>query len=165
MYKNRLKCKINADISILNELHRQHWWIPDQSMIRPTQKVSEDKMIFSNYVLHNWMSFKDFILDTHFNYQKYVEDGHIYTMTPYQSEWKFIKSLFPYDIPTGVNHYVLWNSYFSCLCAFEDDTVNTIINTTLESINGIDNFDFVWYINPKLSIPELWHCQVFWIRI
>ena len=27
------------------------------------------------------------------------------------------------------------------------------------------NYDFAWYINPKPSITELWHCQVFWIRI
>jgi hypothetical protein len=160
-----LRCKISSDIQDLNELHKKHFWIPDETMIRPSQKVLEDKRHFSNYVLHNWMSFKDFILDTHFHFPVDIEDGHLYVLdTTKRQEWYFTKSLFPYDLPENVSHYVLWNSFSDCFAFFEDSKINIIIKETLESIVGSDNFDFAWYINPKPSIPELWHCQVFWIK-
>jgi hypothetical protein len=161
-----IRRKISSNILDLNQLHKEFWWIPDENMIRPTPKVLEDKKHFSNYVLHNWMSFKDFILDTHFKFPIDIEDGHLYTLnTTKKIEWNFQKSLFPYDLPENVYHYVLWNCFTDYFHLFEDSKITNIIKETLEGMLGCDNFDFAWYINPKPSIPELWHCQVFWIRI
>ena len=161
-----LRCKISSDIQDLNELHMYYNWIPDENMIRPSPKVLEDKRHFSNYVLGNWMSFRDFILDTHFKYPVDIEDGHLYIRDEVKkSEWNFQKSLFPYDLPPEVNHYILWNSLYDYFNEFEESVINSIIKDTLESMLGTDKFDFAWYKNPKPSIPELWHCQVFWVRI
>jgi hypothetical protein len=161
-----LRCKISSDIQDLNELHKWFNWIPDENMIRPSPKVLEDKRQFSNYVLGNWMSFRDFILDTHFKYQVDIEDGHMYICNEVKkSEWNFQKSLFPYDLPSEVNHYILWNSMYNYFNEFDESVINDMIKNTLESILGSDKFDFAWYCNPKPSIPELWHCQVFWVHI
>ena len=161
-----MRGRISSDITDLNELHKKYWWIPDENMIRPSPKVLEDKRSFSNYVLHNWMSFKDFILNTHFHFPVDIEDGHIYVRNNTKKiEWNFQKSLFPYNLPSNVNHYVLWHSFRDYFHLFEDSLINNLIKETLESMAGCDSFDFAWYINPKPSIPELWHCQVFWIRI
>jgi hypothetical protein len=161
-----IRCKISSDIQDLNELHKKYFWIPDENMIRPSEKVLENKRHFSNYVLHNWMSFKDFILDTHFKFTMDIDDGHLYALkNTTKSEWHFVKSLFPYNLPDDVSHYVLWNSFYDCFHSFDDDKINSIIKETLESVVGTDRFDFAWYVNPKPSIPELWHCQVFWIHI
>ena len=112
------------------------------------------------------MSFRDFILDTHFKYPTDVDDGHICINIPItKSEWNFQKSLFPYNLPDDVNHCVLWNSMYDYFYGFDDTVINNIITETLEHMLGTDKFDFAWYKNPKPSIPELWHCQVFWIRI
>lgn len=27
---------------------------------------------------------------------------------------------------------------------------------------GHGNFEFVWYLNPKMTIPDVYHVQVFW---
>lgn len=27
---------------------------------------------------------------------------------------------------------------------------------------GHTNFEFVWYLNPKMTIPDVFHVQVFW---
>jgi hypothetical protein len=162
---NILRSKISSNIQDLNELHKKYYWIPDENMIRPTPKILEDKREFSNYVLHNWMSFKDFILDTHFKFPIDIEDGHIYVLDiTNKNEWHFTKSLFPYNLPENVNHYVLWNSFSDCFHSFEDSIINNIIKHTIESMIDTDKFDFAWYIIPKPSIPELWHCQVFWIN-
>jgi hypothetical protein len=160
-----IRNRISSDIQDLNELHKKYWWIPDETMIRPTPKILEDKRHFSNYILHNWMSFRDFILDTHFKYPVDVEDGQLYILNKVEkSEWNFTRSIFPYNLSENVNHYVLWNSYYDYSADFDDLTINTIIKDTLESMLGTD-FDFAWYKNPKPSIPELYHVQVFWIRL
>ena len=160
-----LRCRISSAIQDLNELHKKYSWIPNETMIRPSPKVLEDKRHFSNYVLGNWMSFRDFILDTHFKYPIDVEDGHICIRDAVKSsEWKFQKSLFPYNLPSDVNHYILWNSFYDYSVDFDDSVINGIIKDTLEHMLGA-NFDFAWYKNPKPSIPELYHVQVFWIRI
>jgi hypothetical protein len=89
-----IRNKISSDIQDLNDLHKKNFWIPDETMIRPSEKVLEDKRNFSNYVLHNWMSFKDFILDTHFKFPVDSEDGHLYVLdTPRKIEWNFQKIL------------------------------------------------------------------------
>jgi hypothetical protein len=160
-----IRSKISSNIQDLNNLHKTHSWIPDETMIRPTAAILENKRQFSQYVLANWMSFRDFILDTHFKYRIDIEDSHKYVVDEVKkSEWNFGKSLFPYDLPNGVNHYVLWNSLYDYFNEFCDTVINSIINDTLVSMLGTDQFDFAWYVNPKPSIPELWHCQVFWIK-
>jgi hypothetical protein len=162
---SQMQCQISSDTKDLNELHKQYWWIPDETMIRPTPQILDDKLIFSMFVLRNWMSYKDFILDTHFKYNMDIEDGQKYFPEPVtKSEWNFQKSLFPYNVPNDVNHYFLWNSLYDYFADINEETINTIIKDTLTSMLNTDLFDFVWYKNPKPSIPELWHCQVFWIR-
>lgn len=161
-----LRNKISSDIQDLNELHGKYWWIPDETMIRPTAAILEDKRQFSERVLHNWSGFRDFILDTHFKYPVCIKDGRRYICDEVKkSEWTFQKSLFPYNLPDNVNHYILWNSMYDYFNDFNDSVINEIIKDTLKRVLGTDNFDFAWYKNPKPSIPELWHCQVFWIRL
>jgi hypothetical protein len=80
-------------------------------------------------------------------------------------EWNFSRSIFPYDLPNNVNHYVLWNSKYEYYKDFDDITINTIIKETLDTMVNSDNFDFAWYKNPKPSIPELFHVQVFWVKL
>lgn len=160
-----LRCKISSDLQDLNELHHKYWWIPNESMIRPTEEIIKEKIHFNNYVLHYWMSLAYFILDTHFKYPVDIDDGQIYIPKKIEkSEWNFSKSLFPYNLPKNVNHYVLWNSYYDYFTNLDDVTINKIIKDYLENMLGSE-FDFVWYKNPKPSIPELWHCQVFFISV
>jgi hypothetical protein len=170
LYENNkpemLRCQISSDIQDLNELHTYYNWIPDENMIRPSPIVLENKREASNYILHTWMSFRDFILDTHFKYPVDIEDGHIYVRDEVtKSEWNFSQSVFPYDVPANVNHYILWNSLYTYDANMDDDLINELIKETIENMIGSDEFDFAWYKNPKPSIPELWHCQVFWIRV
>ncbi len=161
-----LRNKISSDIQDLNELHTKYWWIPNENMIRPTQKMIEDKRQVSESILYNWMSFKDFILHNIFNCPYDTEDGHLYVPdSVINYEWHFSKSIFPYDVPSGVNHYVLWNSQFDYFKQFDDSVINTIITDTLESMVSPNDFDFAWYKNPKPSIPELYHVQVFWVKL
>jgi hypothetical protein len=158
-----LRCKISSDLKELNKLHKEYAWIPNDSMIRPSDKILEVKQHFNRYIENMWMSPKDYILATHFKYDTDMEDGHIYVPEVKPQEWSFNESMFPYDVQQETHHYVLWNSSADYYESFDEATINRLITENLKKITEADNFKFVWYINPKPSILELWHCQVFWI--
>jgi hypothetical protein len=157
---------ISSDIEELNRLHEIYYWIPNEYMIRPTDSILQEKDVFSKFILEQWHSYKDYILDTHFFRGMSLFDNRLRLTNPItESEWFFSRSSFPYDLAEGVNHYVLWNCFYDYYFDFKESVIDTIIKDTLGVIIGSEDFDFAWYKNPKPSIPELWHVQVFWIRI
>lgn len=160
-----LRSKISSNMEDLNELHKERWWIPNKNMIRPQKDVLDSKREFSKNVLAKWATYRDFILDTHFRYPINTYNNLlIVDDTDKKEEWNFRASLFPYNLPADVNHYVLWNSKYDYFTEFDEVKINRIIKECLSNMLNSDDFDFAWYLNPKPSIPDLWHCQVFWIR-
>lgn len=103
----------------------------------------------------------------------------LYVSEGVRGEWAFVKSEFPYNLECEdeiesesegegkrkTNHWVLWNSLYSITMEFDEKQINEMLEDTLKEIVGSDAFDFAWYINPCPSIPELWHCHVFWVRL
>jgi hypothetical protein len=72
--------------------------------------------------------------------------------------------MFPYDIKCDeTNHWVLLNSTKDFNYDFNIDIINKVIENHLSyhTILGAP-FQFVWYKNPKPTIPEFYHIQVFW---
>ena len=43
--------------------------------------------------------------------------------------------------------------------------INQDIYESLFALLGDKNFEFIWYENPKMTIPEIYHLQVFWRKI
>jgi len=162
--------QIPSNIESLNVLHELYEWIPDQNMIRPNSIELAKKQLLMNTIESEWLTLQDYILFKVFN-QDFIELPTIckkkipYIKTSI-SEFVFTESLFRYNLPTYANHYVLWFSKIN----FENgkniinkDTINNII--ILEISKYTDNFDFAWYINPKPSVSDFFHVQVFWITI
>ena len=67
--------------------------------------------------------------------------------------------MFPYNVSNKTNHYVIWYSYNEV----NEEQINNDITSQLKKILGNNNFDFVWYINPKKHMKSIFHAQVFWI--
>ena len=145
-----LRRQISSDIQDLNRLHQEYWWIPDETMIRPSVEVLEAKCVLAAKLIEDGVTFKDFILNTYFT-------------GPWISSWAFHKSLFPYRLQAGAEHFVLWNSMHDYNWDIHDVIVSERIEAMLKVQLGHNRFDFAWYKNPKPSIPELWHVQVFWV--
>lgn len=158
-----LRSKISSNLKDLNTLHDTYNWIPNETMIRPNEKVLDVKHHFNRYIDNMWMSPKDYILATHFKYETDMEDGRIYVPNLIPNEWNFSESMFPYNVHQRTRHFILWNSSADYYHQFEESKINQIITENLKKITE-SKFSFVWYINPKPIIPELWHCQVFWIE-
>ncbi len=132
-------------------------------MIRPTPEIFWKKQMVCDQISSIWLHFRDYILATHFDYPIRVNElSRAYISADIvKEEWAFVPCSFPYNIPNDSHHYVLWNSKVCCEHSFEDDEINEQIRKGITNL-GYAGFDFAWYVNPKPSIPELWHCQVFW---
>lgn len=163
-----IRGQISSNISDLNDLHSIYHWIPNENMIRPNSIELSKKHLTLDIIQNEWHSMYDYILFKIFNQNFLVRDNIKYI--PYIlvdiEEWVFSESIFKYNINSDANHYVLWNSktnFENGINHFDEKMINSIINNKLTKLKENDNYDFAWYINPKPSIPDFFHVQVFFI--
>ena len=157
-----IRGRISSDADILNTLHASYPWIPSSQQIRPSKQLIEEKNRKSKQLLLEWMTCKDFVLDAYFGYPTAVYRERLYVHGPISSsDWSFFPCPFPYSLDVGY-HFVLWNSYYDITVEFDNELINRQISESIQKIVGTVSFDFAWYKNPKPSIPELYHVQVFW---
>ena len=158
--------QISSELDDLDELCKTYPWIPNRNTIRPSPEELERKFILMEKIDAEWITLYDYILFQVFaqpyeiNYKKHI---------PYISnisDWVFTESLFRYNLPPSTHHYVLWFSgldYNEGLESIDVGKINTIITNELKKRTSL--FDFAWYVNPKPSVPDLFHVQVFWIEL
>ncbi len=163
----KLQKRIDCDLDSLDYYNSLYEWVPSRFMIRPTPEILDYKIKKLQDIELQWNSYFDFIL-FHVFQQKYLLTNENKKYIPnFQNlildEYLFIPSDFPYQIPKYANHYVLWNSKYNIYYDFDDNIINTILLQKIKEIVKNDHFDFVWYKNPKPTIPEFYHIQVFWI--
>jgi hypothetical protein len=74
----------------------------------------------------------------------------------------FAPNEFPYDLVQG-NHWILW--YPVLTKPYSDREISADIAQQLdELLHGSTEYDFAWYVNPKMTVPEYFHVQVFWTQ-
>lgn len=78
---------------------------------------------------------------------------------------------YPYQLPAVgghlARHWVLW--YFHVLGEDlpnpSDEEIEADLLTSLllaARAEGFESFDYIWYRNPAMSVPDMFHVQVFW---
>jgi len=146
-----LRERISSSLTELNNLSIIHDWIPNEFTIRPTAKDLEEKRRQMAIIESTWPTIKDYILHS-------VFEGSVIS-------WIFKPSMFRYALPSYSNHYVLWHKDHNFNFNFDDETVNEMINTQIKKIVGHENYMFAWYKNPKPTVIDFWHVQVFWTAL
>ena len=173
---------ISSDIQELDQLHTQYKWIPSSVQIRPSPELLAVKRDKIDSIGMEWVSFKDYILHhvfqkpsarRHFDNMLYATDDQVINLKSFQP------NLFPYDIQQG-QHWVMWygqEAQDSLLIADITQDIDNELRKQLcidsdsdiggsgSDIGGSGNYDFAWYVNPKMSIPEFFHVQVFWTTL
>jgi hypothetical protein len=160
-----IKNVVSSNIDDLEVLSKIYPWIPDHDSVRPTPEVLTEKLATLSEINDKWQSLEDYILFKVFSKEFSVEDGKYFVrdknVTP--STKIFEENHFPYNTPEG-QHWVLW--YGSKQQPYDNDTITADVNTELRSLLGRGvSFDFAWYANPKMSVPDFFHVQVFWTRL
>lgn len=154
---------MSSDQETLSALYQSYGWIPNSDTIRPLPAVIELKNATLLEIEEKWFSLKDYILFKVFSMEYDQIAGRCVVMKAQQAGLikVFQPNEFPYNIDCG-NHWVMW--YNTDLSPYGDDAINADIDVAIcKHLNGASNYDFVWYENPKMSVPDFFHVQVFWV--
>jgi hypothetical protein len=115
-----------------------------------------------------YLSTNHYIYDSVFGFEtNMTTSGKFAARVPDEEEDRhkngvLVPNNYPYQLDEG-SHYVMWYSHG---CPQEGDPkINDDIYHSLMSLLGHDKFEFVWYENPKMTVPEIYHVQVFWHEV
>ena len=157
-----LNCKISSNIDDLENIKKIYSWIPGENNIRPDKEIIDKKLQFWENIHLKYNKMSDYILNVHFNLPVIINDNNKFEvlLSSYNNIEKFIfmENTFPYNLEENTNHYILWYTFIP-----SDYDVNKHIFTEIYKILNHTHFNFVWYENPKMNVPEIYHLQVFWI--
>lgn len=168
--------QIDPFLPNLDKLNLEFPWIPNSLAIRPSSQDIERKKMLSKQIENEWISYRDYILCSVFGdnvctdnlKKKYSYTNNIVLENNFYHlpliEWVFQPSEFRYNLIPESNHWILWNSTRDFSFDFVPIEINQIIMKYIRTM-GFNNFDFAWYKNPKPTIPEFYHVQVFWIEL
>eukprot|EP01083_Nonionella_stella_P053943 142542_1 len=161
--KKIFRCKVTSDRDVLELLHQKHPWIPGAENIRPTVKLKEDKKSYIENIQYFYVSGMDYIFETVFECKaKMNADGKLYVENKEHIHKEvFGANKFPYQVHQDAQHYIMWYSYSND--SITDQKITDDIDTNIKNIVKHEAYDFIWYINPKMTIPDVFHVQVFWI--
>ena len=161
----RLHGKISPEYSHLNKLHEMYTFIPSEEQVRPSPEEKERKAKKLEELAVTWKEFVDFIYGTVFQLPYIVDKNGVKTVPNRYREQidktrhVFQKQLFPYNIEDG-EHFVMW--YATKGQEKSDEEITSDIEVELKNMTGTEDcFQFAWYVNPKMTVPEFFHVQVF----
>ena len=186
-----MRCQVSPDETSLQQLHDQTGWTPGAEHIRPdAASRAQKELLFSNLDTM-WASPGDWVrtaarqrqspalaLDApppaaqvmHQVFssptQRRADGRRCVIEAPPPGRFALRPQPFPYLLPVGTQHLVLWSS--SPRAATSADAITAAIADALDAEHGGGRSggggDFVWYENPKKSVVDarLHHVQVFW---
>ena len=149
--------KISSNLEDLDKLNEKYNWIPSSKNIRPSEEILKRKNEELEVVNFYYQSFKDYIFDTVFGLPININDnGKLFcnfTLNLVTLE----ENKFPYMLPDNTKHYVLWYSNKENI---NDEIIMSDIKKQIVRMMGHDNYEFVWYENPKIN-KDFYHVHVF----
>ena len=157
-----INTKINNSLESLNAYNKIYPWIPNENQIRPTEMILTFKNILMNKINREYNSTRDYILMNLFNIEGFRSNGKLISKEPLDKLSKFEVCRFRYGLHPSTFHYIMW---YTCTpeSLLEEEITRDIKNSIYNIINT-DNYSFVWYENPKMTINDIYHVQVFWIK-
>ena len=163
-----LQGHVDATAAALEALHRKHSWVPGSHQIRPSPEVCLDKARVEESIVRLYSSIDDWILNEVFGADVVETSEGKLAVTDRDniiSEPVLRPNQFPYNVPNGTKHYILWHASSSDPWKECKSRTTEVILQLLQKRLSHGNFEFVWYENPKMTVPGLFHVQVFWREI
>ena len=156
-----INCKISSELDNLAKYNEQYYWIPGPENIRPSKKTIKLKKKLCREITAFYKTVADYILIETFNIgSKFNSEGKLEALSQKEEVFQFNKNKFPYQLSDNTNHYIMWYTYQP-----PDETINRNIYDEIYKILAHKDFQFVWYENPNMNVPGIYHVQVFWIQI
>tara|TARA_B100000035_G_scaffold311733_1_gene321816 strand:+ start:487 stop:969 length:483 start_codon:yes stop_codon:yes gene_type:complete len=157
-----INCKISSDLKVLNEYNKIYDWIPNENQIRPSDMNIFIKDILKNKIDLEYNSTRDYILINLFNFNGNLVNGKYKAEESNSKLHKFEVNRFKYKLNKKTFHYIMWYN-----CDKDNLTENEIdqdIRRGIYNLLRTDEYEYVWYENPKMTINDVYHLQVFFIK-
>ena len=155
-----MNCQISPDLDNLDKINKIYPWIPNSTQVRPSDKLKEKKEIDYQNAENFYASTSDYLYDIIFNFPtQFNSEGKLKTLNTNNLTKIFRPNDYPYQLNHISNHYVLWYNCINKPYSYEE--INQDINMELSKI--FNKYQYVWYENPAMSVPEIYHVQVFFI--
>ncbi len=154
-----MNCKISPDLEILESLNKEYNWIPGPNNIRPNEELILKKEKDLENADNFYASVKDYMYDLIFDFPtKFNSNGKLVAIVPNKMVKIFRENDYPYILPENTYHYIMW--YNTSQKMISDSEITQDIKDNINHIMKC-NYNFVWYENPKMSVSEIYHVQVF----
>lgn len=137
-----LQRQIDSSLVELDRLAIGYPWLPNSQTCRPDHQTLVEKKALLN-------------ISSQADITRWIFEGSY--------GWVFKPTKFRYNLPDCTAHWILWNTDYSMDWKPNSQEVTEVIFTLLYEHLGSDKFDFAWYINPKPTVTQFFHVQVFWI--
>ena len=158
----KINTKIDNSIQSLNAYNKIYPWIPNENQIRPTEMILTFKNILMNKINTEYNSTRDYILMNLFNTEGFKSNGKLISKEPLDKMYKFEVCRFRYQLHPSTFHYIMW--YTCDVESLSEEEITKDIKNNIYNIINSDDYSFVWYENPKMTIKDIYHVQVFWIK-
>jgi hypothetical protein len=145
-----LRCGISSSVEVLENFHEVHSWIPSKAQIRPPQEVIQKKLDRIIELGAEWNSMTDYLLANIFH-KPSTRSSHSNRLEVLDRDIEGLVIFAPNEFPYQVSgcHWILWFGTFE----IDKQQITNELTIRLQEHLGHDNFDFVWYENPKMTIP------------
>ena len=164
LHKKVFQCKLSSDIQVLDILHQKWKWIPGKENVRPNADILDKKLKYMDTIQHFYASEKDYIYENIFCFDSVMDGGKLMVRDEaIKRKAIFVQNIYPYDLDDSTHHYIMWYSFYDE--SVTEQKINDDINIGIQNIVKHKNFDYIWYLNPKMTIPDIFHVQVFWTII
>jgi hypothetical protein len=158
----RINSKINSDFKTLNQYNKIYPWIPNETQIRPTEIIITLKKMLMDKISLEYNSTRDYILINVFHNDGFNTNGKLIAKNSIEKLNKFEVCRFRYELDPSTFHYIMW--YTSIKKDLIDEEITRDIKNNIYSFLKKDDFSFVWYENPKMTIKDIYHVHVFWVK-
>lgn len=176
-----LRGRIESDFSSLDVLFEQVGWTPNSACVRPNSESLDQKRRLLENAAARYATMRDYVLARIFRIraspisQSFAEQKLHVTdealgealqeakKLPGGRKVRFMPNLFPYQVPQGTFHYVLW-FLLSATGPPSDQEVDAALERVFAELKVLEKVEYVWYKNPKPTIDDglTHHVQVFW---
>lgn len=157
-----MNCQISSDLDNLDKLHAIYSWIPNSDQIRPTDELIKKKDKDYANILNFYHTVIDYMYDFIFNFPTEMDsNGKLKSYNSQKLVKIFKPNKYPYKLDNNSKHYIMW--YNCAEQPYSNEKINLDIKKEISQISN--KYQFVWYENPSMSIPEIYHVQVFFIIV
>jgi hypothetical protein len=118
------------------------------------QLYDEQKNVICN-LYHNY---SDFIKIKYMNFGSRIKQGKIYSVKIKGSlDIAFTPNIYPYHLAKSIHHDIIWS-----LSPLSHKAIDAYMKKNIMPRYNIREYTFMLNRKSKCSVPDLWHCHVFW---